>query len=135
MKRKLIYFFTFIGFSFSQFVYSYEEFCEIDRSNEVKLRQHTFEDGDTIVTLHFPKVSDANLHRVDLRYGNIEKFGNHEMFTELAHFEEKDGYKLRLNLSGEHKPLQLVAIYHFPHCYGTLNVEIKGSVVTTPEPT
>jgi outer membrane cobalamin receptor len=120
---------------FSQTAFSSEQYCEFDRSKEVKLKQHTFDDGDTIVTLTFPKVSDGALHRVDLRYGNIEKFGNHEMYTELASFEEKDGYKVSLNLSGEHKALKLVAIYHFPYCYSTLNVEIKGSVVTTPDHT
>lgn len=112
--------------AFSSSAKAWEKYCEFDKDKTVQIKPAVFSDGDAIISLTFPKSDQGVLHRIDLRYGNPEEYGQHDIYTQLGFWEEAAGYESTVHLDVNHKPLVLVAIYHFKDCFSTFEVVISG---------
>ena len=116
--------------SVSQIAFSYEEFCEFDNGKDITFKKTEVDRKDFMLHMNFPRAERGYLHRLDFRYGNPKKYGSHEIYTELAFEEEANGYEAVVHLSSEHKPLVIIAIYHFQSCYSELNLFVENGKVS-----
>lgn len=107
-------------------LYASENFCELD-NKEVSVEIREGYDKSSWLRILFPKSKKAKLSRIQIRYDHIEKFGGHEVFTELAFDKNPEGYDMFIDLADDHKPLLLMATYLFGKgiCYSNLYVVIQ----------
>ncbi len=111
--------------------YADETYCEL-KDSDVKVERQEWGDDDVSLNLHFPKPKEGILYRVQLRYGNIEYLGDHEVFTNLELSEIKEGYDVYINLGKNHEPALLLATYHLGGgvCYSNIYITVIDHEVT-----
>jgi hypothetical protein len=121
---------TILLFLFSVDLHASEEFCALD-NQDVKSSAREGHDRSSWINLTFPAAKLGNIHRIQLRYDHIDKFGSHEVFTKLAFHESDEGYEMSIKIAEDHKPLMLMATYHLNSgtCYSNLYIVIENGQI------
>ena len=119
--------------SFSSTSMAITVYCELESKYKFDSKQFVFSDGDSINTLIYPKVESAKLRHVQLRYGYPNNPIKNEIFTYLDFSEFDNRYEVKINLSNDHQPLSIRAIYHHNVCVSIISIIIVEASIQVME--